>query len=199
MKWIFLKKNIIYYINVCSKNEQNISFHAFILLIALESLFNRHFYIGIDYEYTNKKIQLAQLNFEHNIALESFIMIISPGELESSIMKNFVDLIICNKYIRKILQGADSLDIPYMYQIMLQDDPDKIIAFTQTLIDTRFLCEYYKLTRNEESDDKCSIYDEDPKRSAIFFFWGRFATATTKIDGINAIITDPSRCGMEYS
>ena len=165
-----IKKNIIYYISVSVKNEQNIYFHGYILLFALESLFNSHFYIGIDFEYTNKKIQMAQLNFEHNVSQKSIILIVSPNELDENMMDNFVDLIICNKFIKKILHGSDSLDIPYMYNYMLQNDPDKIIKFTKTLIDTRFLCEYYKLSRDMASDSRCSIYDEDPSRSAVYYF-----------------------------
>lgn len=165
-----LPKPINYYINISIKTEQNIYFYAYILLYALESLFNKHFYLGIDFEYTNKKIQLAQLNFEHNVALQSIIMMVNPTELEPIMMNDFVELIICNKYIKKILHGSDSLDIPYMYNHMLQDDSKKIRRFTRTLIDTRFLCEYYKLTRDEVSDSRCSIYDEDPTRSAIYYF-----------------------------
>ena len=154
-----IQKPIVYYINMSIKNEQNIQFHAFILLYALESLFRSHFYIGIDYEYTNKKISLAQLNFEHHISNRSIIQIVSPNELEPEMMDNFIELIICNKYINKILHGSDSLDIPYMYEHMLKSDPKKIIRFTRSLIDTRFICEYYKLNHESSSDDKCSIYD----------------------------------------
>lgn len=165
-----LNKKIMYYVNLSAKNEQNVYFHAFILTYALESLFNKHFYIGIDYEFTNKKIQLVQLNFEHNIALQSIIMMVSPNELEPVMTDNFINLIICNKYIKKILHGSDSLDIPYMYTQLLNNDEHKIFRFTRTLIDTRFLCEYYKLTREQDSDNKCSIYDEDSSRSAIYYF-----------------------------
>lgn len=165
-----INKQIIYYINVSVKNEQNIYFHAYILLYALESLFNKRFYVGVDFEYTNKKIQLAQLNFEHSISPSSIIMIVSPNELEIVMMDNFVNLIMCNKYIKKILHGSDSLDIPYVYNYMLQNDPEKIIKFTKGLIDTRFLCEYYKLTREQVTDNRCSIYDEDPARSAVYYF-----------------------------
>jgi hypothetical protein len=165
-----LKDDIIYYINLSEKNEQNVYFHAYILLYAMESLFNRHFYIGVDFEYTNRKIQLAQLNFEHDVSLKSMIMMVSPSELEPIMMENFIKLIICNKFIKKILHGSDSLDIPYVYKIMLENDPDKIIKFTQALIDTRFLCEYYKLNRDEGADNRCSVYDQDPARSAIYYF-----------------------------
>jgi hypothetical protein len=165
-----LKKDIYYYTHISIKNEQNIYFHAFILQYALESLFDKHFYVGIDFEYTNKKIQLAQLNFEHNVALQSMIMIVSPSELEKVMSDDFVDLIICNKYIKKILHGSDSLDIPYMYEHLLENDPIKIRRFTRTMIDTRFLCEFYKANQNEPSDNKCRIYDEDKTNSTIFYF-----------------------------
>lgn len=163
------KKPIIYYINISNKNEKNIYFHAFILQYSLESLFNKRFYVGVDFEYTNKKIQMAQLNFEHSVVLQSIIMIVSPNELEPIMMENFINLIICNKFIKKILHGSDSLDIPYVYNHMLNNDPKKIIKFTKSLIDTRFLCEYYKLGRNG-SDYRCSIYDEDPAGSAVYYF-----------------------------
>ena len=163
-----LKKDIKYFINISIKPEQNIYFHAFILVYALESIFNKRFYVGIDYEYTNKKIQLAQLNFEHKQDLRGIIMVVSPNELEAIMMENFVKLIICNKNIKKILHGSDALDIPYMYLHMLDNDSPKIIKFTKSLIDTRFLCEYYKLNNIGEHDNRCSIYDIEQNSSAIF-------------------------------
>ena len=165
-----VKEPVDYYVSISVKTEQNIYFHAFILIFGLESVFNRHFYVGIDFEYTNKKIQLAQLNFEHNLSVHNMIQLVSPNELEPVMMENFINLIMCNRFIKKILHGADSLDIFYVYDHMLAADPGRIIKFTRAFIDTRFLCEYYKLSRDEESDNKCAIYDEDPKRSAINYF-----------------------------
>lgn len=163
------KKPIIYYINLSDKNEKNIYFHAYILQYALESLFNKRFYVGVDFEYTNKKIEMAQLNFEHSVSLKSIIMIVSPNELEPIMTENFINLIICNKFIKKILHGSDSLDIPYVYNHLLDKDPKKIINFTKSLIDTRFLCEYYKLNRGE-TDYRCSIYAENSNGSAVYYF-----------------------------
>lgn len=163
------KKPIVYYINLSDKNEKNIYFHAYILQYALESLFNKRFYVGVDFEYTNKKIEMAQLNFEHSMALKGIIMIVSPNELEPIMTENFINLIICNKFIKKILHGSDSLDIPYVYNHLLDKDPKKIISFTKSLIDTRFLCEYYKLNKGDP-DYRCSIYAEDPTGSAIYYF-----------------------------
>lgn len=166
--WV-LKKKITYYVNVSIKIEQNIYFHTFILLFGLESLFNKHFYLGIDFEYTEKKIQLAQLNFEHNVSPQSVIWLINPNDLEPVMIDNFVKMIICNKYIKKILHGSDALDIPYIYKYLLNNQPRQIKQFTRSLIDTKYLCEYYKLNLLEP-DNKCSIYDEDATRSAVYHF-----------------------------
>jgi hypothetical protein len=172
---IILKKKIIYYVSVSEKPERNIYFHAYILLISLESLFNSHLYLGLDFEYTGtdtsfksadplkkrKKIKLAQLNFEHNSDLRSIIMIVSPDalDLDPPIMKNFIRLIMCNGHIKKILHGPDALDIPYVYDQMLNSDPTKIIKFTRAFIDTKVLCEYYKLNLEPPSDSICKMYD----------------------------------------
>ncbi|BCS83332.1 hypothetical protein QLL95_gp0791 [Cotonvirus japonicus] len=165
-----LERDMMYYICISSKKEQNIFFHAYILLYALESLFNKRFYVGIDFEFTDNKIQMCQLNFEHSVSLKSIIMIVSPNDLEQVMMDNFINLIMCNTRIKKILHGSDAKDIPYVYTHMLDNDTDKIIKFTRNMIDTRFLCEYYKLNRKTSTDNRCSIYDEDPNRSAIYYF-----------------------------
>lgn len=62
-----------------------------------------------------------------------------------------------NQSIYKILHGSDSLDLPYVYSNLLNDDKKKIIKFTKKVIDTRFLCEYFKIS--QIADKKCSIYE----------------------------------------
>ena len=62
-----------------------------------------------------------------------------------------------NKCSFKILHGCDSLDLPYMYDILFKGDKDTIFDFTSRIIDTRFLCEYYRASIEDEK--KCSIYD----------------------------------------
>ena len=165
-----MDENIVYYVNLNIKRDQNFYFHAFILLYCLESLFNKYFYIGIDFEFTLRRNQLAQLNFEHSNVLTSIIMLVKPTEFDPILLETFVDLILCNQHIKKILHGSDSLDLPFVYSELLSKEPKKIIKFTKTMIDTRFLCEYYKLNKSEIYDNKCSIYDVDPSRSALFYF-----------------------------
>ena len=99
-----------------------------------------------------------QLNFEliqDETNNNSFIYIIYPPELDDDSMIFFKDNIMCNKHIFKILHGSDSLDIPYTYTDFFKNDKDKIIKFTSTLIDTKYLCEYHHLDNNIE--DKCKI------------------------------------------
>ena len=152
-------REITYYTYVSSKPELNIYFHGFILQYALESVFNKHFYLGMDFEFTNKKIELAQLNFEHNISDKSFIMIINPDQLEQSMSKDFIELILCSKSIKKIVHGSDAQDIPYIYDKLLDGDDQRIIKFTNSTIDTKLICDYYKVNSPVPTDEKCSIYD----------------------------------------
>jgi len=157
---IILKKPITYYISINKKKEQHIMFHAFLLVYSLESIFYKNFYVGVDFEYTHRNIKLTQLNFEHKSDLRSFIMIASPTDLDDVISKNMIKLVFCNKHMKKILMGADSLDYPYMRDELLQKNPSKIIKFTNSMVDVRYLCEYYKSEHGVESSySKCSIYD----------------------------------------
>lgn len=157
---IILKKPIQYYISINKKKEQNILFHAFLLTYALESLFHKHFYVGVDFEYTHRIIKLAQLNFEHKSDLRSFIMIVSPSDLTPIITSHMIKYVMCNSHMKKILMGADSLDYPYMRDEMFQKDPSKIIKFTNSMIDVRYPCEYYKAVHGVDLNySKCSIYD----------------------------------------
>jgi hypothetical protein len=176
---LVLKKPLIYYVTINKKNEQNIFFHAFMLIYALESLFHKNFYVGIDFEYTHHKIRLAQINFEHKTDLRSIIMIVAPTELEHNILNDFIDLIMCNYHCKKILHGSDSLDYPYIRDEMLAKNESKIIEFTNSMVDTRFICEYYKLSRNIASDNKCSLYH-------AFIFFG--VISQEKMDQLNLMV-----------
>ena len=162
---------IIYYIHISSKVELNVRFHAFMLLYALESCINRHFYVGLDFEqstvYTEKEIRLTQLCFEHNKDYRSMIMLINPTELEPEMTSDYINLLFCNNRIKKILHGSDSQDIPYIYRKLFADDTDLIIRFTQSMIDTRYLCEYYRLTVGEVPSNRCKIYDSEKERSGV--------------------------------
>lgn len=167
---MIIPEKITYYVYLSMKPEQNSYVYLITFIFSFESFFHDRFYIGIDYEYTGgKNIQLYQINYEHPISKQKFIMIFNPKDLDDYMMESFVSMVICNRNIKKILHGADPLDLPYTYKEMLNDDFDKIIKFTKSMVDTRYYCDYYKATY-ESSDVKCMIYDDDPTKSGIYTF-----------------------------
>lgn len=112
--------------------------------------------IGFDFEFNNRKIALCQISFYPN-KKHKFIFIVDPNKLSNEES----DIMINNLFISKlhrILHGSDSLDIPYIYNTLLNNDKNKIIKFTKYIIDTRFLCEYYK-SFITENNNICSLYD----------------------------------------
>jgi hypothetical protein len=123
-------------------------------------------HVGVDYEFNNRIIALMQLNFEtycdKDKESHSYIWLVSPGEFDDEQNKILIKYLMTNLDIYKILHGPDSLDIPYMYNIMFKNDIDVILAFTKKMIDTRFLCEYMRQSIGLER--KCNIY------SAIKYF-----------------------------
>jgi len=127
---------------------------------------NKKSFVGIDFEFNQRKIALMQICFEtipdKNIETINYIWLINPGLFIQQEINIMNDLLMLNNNIYKIFHGPDSLDIPYMYQYLFNNDQNKIVQFTSKLFDTRFLCEYYKLSINQ--DRNCSIYD------ALFYF-----------------------------
>ena len=161
----------VYYIILAADKDKHYILDTLAILYALESIYQKYFYLGMDFEFTLRKIQLVQLNFEHPVDKRSLIVLVNPGELDKPIREDLIDLVFCNQYIKKILHGADSLDVPYIYNELLQEDTDRILHFTLSMIDTKILCEYYKLNRPGKSvEGRCSIYDEDPDKSAVYYF-----------------------------
>ena len=118
-------------------------------------------FVGIDYEFNNRIIALMQLNFERlssdSKETTSHIFIVNPGDFNQLNKEYLIKFLMTNQSIYKILHGCDSLDLPFMYDILFENNKDYIYDFTKNVYDTRFFCEYYKLTINE--DKKCSIYD----------------------------------------
>jgi hypothetical protein len=156
-----LKKKVNYFVHVNVEEIDDLIYQGYFVIFGLESLFNKHLYVGIDFEYRNtpREIALTQLCFEHSPSDNSHIFIISPIIMKKGIMDYFIKIIMVNIHVKKILHGSDSQDIPYIQEKLLEGDPDKIIKFTKSMIDTRFLCEYYKVCHGEKVNQKCSLYD----------------------------------------
>ena len=118
-------------------------------------------HVGLDYEFLERKIALMQLNFEtystKDHKTNSYIWLVNPGEFDDDMTNILLHKLMTYNGIYKILHGSDSLDIPYMYNIMFKNNKDTILKFTSKIFDTRFLCEYFRLSIDESK--KCSIYN----------------------------------------
>jgi len=108
-------------------------------------------HLGIDLEFNFGKIALIQFNFG------THIWIIQPNDYDKNYLNILAELIFLNTKVYKVFHGGESLDIPYVYTYLLDNDKNKIIQFTKRYIDTRFLCEYFRIGQAERG--KCSIYD----------------------------------------
>jgi len=121
---------------------------------------NHRAHVGIDYEFKMRVIALMQINFgcvaDAVLETNSYIWLVNPGEFNDVDMNILNTYLMVNTTIYKILHGSDSLDIPYMYNHMFKGDKDSILKFTSKVFDTRFLCEYFRMSVGE--DKRCSIY-----------------------------------------
>lgn len=154
----YLASDVHYYIFLSSSPNLIKLYGIYILFFYLQTLYSTKEFICLDLEFTNKKNELIQQSFENHYDGKTFLWIVKPTELSPEIMDHFLNHILLNVKLTKILHGSDSLDIPFIYGELFKGDNEKIIQFTQKLIDTRFICEYHKIVMGEESN-KCSIYD----------------------------------------
>ena len=115
-------------------------------------------FIGLDFEFNSspegKKIALFQINLESE-DLEAEIFLFYPPDLKDEYKIILIQLL-TNKDIKKILHGAESLDIPYLFKNIFTTNELRN-SFCNNLFDTRYLCEYYHIDNNIENK-KCKIY-----------------------------------------
>lgn len=116
---------------------------------------NNKIHCGIDFEFNDNIIALMQINFAVNNY--RYIWIVDPTYYDKDKINIISDKIFLNDRVYKVLHGGESLDIPYIYKYLLHNDKNKILQFTKKLIDTRFLCEYVRISVLIKG--KCSIYD----------------------------------------
>ncbi len=104
--------------------------------------------IGIDFEFNRienkRQIALCQINFVINN--ESDIFLFYPP----NISKELFEELLINEDIIKVIHGGESLDIPYLFENIIEKDNRR--EFCLKLFDTRYLCEYEKLS-------SCKIYE----------------------------------------
>lgn len=152
-----------FYIIKCDDDVKIKLFLLHSIFYQLDSLHHKDnkLYIGLDFEFNERKIALAQISF-NQLRRHKYIFVLDPNLL-TEYQINLMIKTIFTSNIQRIVHGSDSLDIPYIFENLFANDKDKIIKFVRTTIDTRFICEYYKVT-SQFTDKKCSIYD------ALLFF-----------------------------
>jgi hypothetical protein len=112
--------------------------------------------VGLDFEFNQRKIALCQVGF-FPIRKYKYIFVCDPN-MFSTEQKTMMIKTIFTSPLYRVLHGGDSLDIPYIFEELLISNHDDILHFTDTMVDTRFLCEYHKIFTKSENK-KCSIYD----------------------------------------
>ena len=120
---------------------------------------NDKLFIGIDFEFNkirkkDRDIALMQMNIENGTDIGNIFIIYPPDLTKEN--KNMLLKFITNKEYIKILHGGESLDIPYLFNQLL-NDKELINNFCINFYDTKFLCDYYNLDNN--INGKCSIYN----------------------------------------
>ena len=110
--------------------------------------------IGIDFEFNNinnkREIALMQINIYNS---DKKIYIINPLLFDKNQMEILKTFLFKNKII---MHGAESLDIPNMFNEILLTDNERV-QFLKNYIDTKFLCEYQNILNNYNK--KCKIYE----------------------------------------
>lgn len=151
-----------YKILIVNNDELSNLFKDFILTykIELSLVKTGNYYCGLDFEFTNTDIAMIQCNFETSLLNPSkkhinYIWVFNPNH-DTDITQYFIDNIMTNEKCIKILQGSDSLDVPYIYSDLFKSDPAIFKKFIIDTVDVRFLCEYYKISM--DMDRKCTIY-----------------------------------------
>jgi hypothetical protein len=114
-------------------------------------------YVGIDFEFNKvskekREVALMQINLEDNTNI-AYIFILNPDKL---LNPDHLIALITTKDIVKILHGAESLDIPYLFNQLLDNNKEWIECFCTNFYDTKFLCDYMNISMNQSK--KCSIY-----------------------------------------
>ena len=122
-----------------------------------DNLNNKDKMIGLDFEFNSspegKQIALFQINLETDNN-KGQIYLFYPPDLNDDQLIILIKLL-TNKDIKKILHGAESLDVPYLFKNIFTTNELRN-KFCYNLFDTRYLCEYYHI--ENKIDAKCKIY-----------------------------------------
>ena len=165
-----------YRLIVCNTSKEiGIMINYFLKFISNNKIKNRS--ISMDFEFNNcsfkkgskyndcmknsigsKEIAIFQILLEDDEIKRKDdvvnIYLFYPPDLSDGQTKILINLL-THPNIKKILHGGESLDIPYLFNMLLKNEEDKI-KFCLNLYDTKYICEYFHLVKNTK--DKCKIY-----------------------------------------
>ncbi len=116
-------------------------------------------YVGIDFEFnkvrkSTKDVALMQINLESDDSSDGYLFVLYPPEFSPEDLRILKSLI-AEPTIIKILHGAESLDVPYMFTGLL-DDKKLVQGLCTNFYDTKYMCDYAHIS--EKKTGKCSIY-----------------------------------------
>ena len=118
---------------------------------------NDNKYASLDFEFNSspegKQIALFQINLESSLE-KARIYLFYPPDLNIDQTKVLKSLLV-EQSIKKILHGAESLDIPYLFKNIFTTTKERQL-FCNNLFDTRYMCEYLHLEKKLK--EKCKIY-----------------------------------------
>lgn len=151
----------ISYLVFLTNNETKLNiFKVYLLFYFVNIRLNDEYvYTGLDFEFNTKVVALMQINFEQqfkDLFNYSLIFLFDPNQLNYKWKNLLTERILCHNMVYKILHGSDSLDIPFIYQELLENNIDLIKNFNISFIDTKFLCEFSYFIKNKELG-KCKI------------------------------------------
>jgi hypothetical protein len=162
-KFIFIENNSTYFAIICDNDVriklmilQIIYFHYEAKYKYIQNPKNNYF-VGLDYEFYKQQINLCQMSlFPRNKT--KYIWIFEPNKLNITQKKIINKYIYYSNYIYKILHGAESLDIPYLFIQVFDKKKSNILKFLRKVIDNKFLCEYQQIINNNKIV-KCNLYN----------------------------------------
>jgi len=161
----YIFKNLInskHYFTYLVNNNNNKKLFIDILNDILENKLNK-LKICFDFEFNFRQIGLCQVLISSK--KDNNIFLFHPTYFNN----NELELIKKSLYLSnypKILHGSESLDIPYIYNQVLNNNNKDILTFTKNIYDTRFMCENLTKMYNNPYI-KCSLYDALLKSNII--------------------------------
>ena len=154
-----LNKKTYYILKVDSPEKIQWTSNFFTKFIENAKLNQTKHYLGIDFEFNkigkgDRDVALMQINLESDDKNEGYIIVLYPPELPKNDLNILIKLI-TEPVIIKILHGAESLDVPYMFN-QLVNDKKLIDGLCTNFYDTKFLCDYSHISN--KTPGRCSIY-----------------------------------------